>query len=117
MIKVRMRELRLLGERLAAHVERDAGVGGGAVPVAPVAAEVADRFRNLGDGGFDLLQTDHVRLRGRYPLLKLRFSGADPVHIPCRDFHAAVILRSCPSDRTRCPSPRTCKRSVTAESD
>jgi hypothetical protein len=56
-----------LREALLADVQPDTGVGAGAVPVAPVAGEVAERLGNLLGLGFQLLQADDVRLVARMP--------------------------------------------------
>src|SRR5205823_4978724 len=92
MIERRVRERRLLAERVAAQVQRHAGVAAVAVPVAPVAVEVADRGRDLLDLRLDLLQTDDVGLRRRDPLLELLATRADAVHVPGADFHRGRIL-------------------------
>ena len=69
------------------HVQRDAGVALAAVPVAPVALEVAERRRDLVGRGLDLLQADDVRALARDPLLDLRLARADAVDVPGGDLH------------------------------
>ena len=74
-------------ESVLAHVQPDARISFAAVPVAPVALELAQPHRQLVDRGFDLLQAQHVRLLVLDELLKLRVAGTDAVHVPRGDLH------------------------------
>src|SRR4029077_19149039 len=78
-------EARSLGEDLAPQVEADARVAAGAVPVAPVAVELAELLGELGGRGFDLLQADDVRPVALQPFEELRGAGADAVDVPGSD--------------------------------
>ncbi len=93
-VECRMVEVRALGERLLSHVERDAGVALPAMPVAPVAFDVAQPDGQLVDRGFDLLEAEHVRLLAVDELLDLRLPGADAVHVPGGDLYQGLGLKA-----------------------
>ena len=94
-------ELRMLkdpatiGKCVLAHVQPDAGVALAAVPVAPVALELAQPDRKLIERGLQLLQAQHVGLLALDELLQLRVARADAVHVPRGDFHPYYFTDSC----------------------
>ena len=69
------------------HVQADAGIAARSVPVTPVPLQLADRRRNLGQRGLDLLKADDVRPLLLHELHELLLSGTNPVHVPGSDFH------------------------------
>ena len=68
-----------------ADVECDARIALPAVPVTPIALEIADGEGDLIGGGFDFLQADDVRALTLNPFLDLRVSRPDAVDVPGRD--------------------------------
>jgi len=84
-----------LGMKCLAHVKPDAGVALAAVPVAPVALELAQPDRQLIERGLDLLQAQNGGLFAFDEFLDVRLAGADAVHVPRRQFHRAIIYRLC----------------------
>jgi len=79
-----------LGMKCLAHVKPDAGVALAAVPVAPVALELAQPDWQLVNRRLDLLQAEHVRLLAFEVFLHLRLTRADAVDIPGRNLHRGV---------------------------
>ena len=57
------------------------------MPVAPVALHLAERGRYLIGSGLDFLQADDVGPIALDPLLDLRLTRADAVHVPRADGH------------------------------
>ena len=87
-----MRERRALGQTACAHVQRHARVALRAVPVAPVALELAEPDRQLVGRRLDLLQADDVGLLALEPLLQLRLPRADAVDVPGGDLHRTAKI-------------------------
>ena len=86
-------EGRPLGHTGLADVERHARISLAAVPVAPVALEVAQPHRQLVDGRLNLLQAEDIGLFAIEEILDLRLAGADAVDVPRRDFHPPIVNR------------------------
>ena len=80
--------------RLFTDVQRDARVALAAVPVTPVALDVAQPDGELVHGGLDFLQAEHVRLFALDEGLQLRLARADAVDVPGRDLHQRAIIRA-----------------------
>jgi hypothetical protein len=57
-----MPEPGLVGKRIAANVQPDAGIRALAVPVAPVPLHLAERGRHLRGCCLDFLEADDVRM-------------------------------------------------------
>jgi hypothetical protein len=85
-IEGRMGKPRLVGKRVAADMEPDAGVGFGAVPVASVALQFTNRTGNLSRRGFELLKAHDIGLLALNPFENLRLPRADSIHVPGGDF-------------------------------
>jgi len=94
-IELRVMKRRPLGMKCLAHVEGDAGVALAAMPVAPVALELAQPDRQLIERGLDLLQAQNVGLFAFNKFLDVRLARANAVHVPRRQFHRAIIYRLC----------------------
>ena len=77
-------------ERVLPEVEGDARVPLVAVPVAPVALEVAHERGHRFRRGLDLLQAQDVGLLASHPLEHGLGAGADAVDVPRRDLHASI---------------------------
>jgi hypothetical protein len=95
-VELGMAEGGLLGEAGLGEVEADPRVAAGAVPVAPIAAEVAERLGNLLGLRLDLLKADDVGPLARHPLDRLRLAGANTVHVPGSDLHRALVIPRSP---------------------
>src|SRR5574338_1053820 len=88
-IERRVRELRFFRKCFLPHVEPDARIPFLAVPITPVALEVTEQRRKLGGGSLDFLQAQDVGPLAFDPVLHLGRAGADAVHVPGGDLHAA----------------------------
>jgi hypothetical protein len=93
-------ELRVMKRRTArmkrlANVKRNARVPLPAVPVAPVALELAEPHRQLIERRLDLLQAQHVGLFAFDEFLDLRLPRPDAVDVPRRQFHLDMIGLLC----------------------
>ena len=86
-VELRVLKNRLGGKCVLAHVQPDARISFAAVPVAPVALELAQPHRQLIQRGFQLLQAEHVRPLALDELLQLRVARTDAVHVPRGDLH------------------------------
>src|SRR3954469_2397028 len=81
-VEGRVREGGPFGCKCLADVKPDAGIGSGAVPVAPVALHFTERRRHLIGCRLEFLQADHVRTLLRDPFLDLRLTRPDAVDVP-----------------------------------
>ena len=86
-VEHRMLDDRRSGRERARDEQRDTGVALPAVPVCPVAFDVAQLERQLIERRLDFLKADDVRLFAGQPFEELRLSGADPVHVPRSNLH------------------------------
>src|SRR4051794_27025905 len=95
-----------LREDLPPQVEAHPRVAARPVPVAPVAVQLAQLLRELGGGGLDLLQADHVRPVALQPLKELRLAGADAVDVPGSDgeCHGGEMIAESGNTDTHGPS-------------
>src|SRR6266568_1036840 len=77
---------------VAPDEEGDAGVGGLAVPEAPVAVEVAERGGDARGRRLDLLEADDPRPLARHELEHLRLARPDAVHVPGDELHHDRVI-------------------------
>ena len=85
-----MLERRAVGKARLAHVQADARVALAAVPVAPVALDLAEPHGQLVERRLDLLQAQHVGLLAVDPVLHLRRRARMPLTFPL----ASLIVRA-----------------------
>src|SRR4029077_4368962 len=83
-IEIGMREGRTLRRDRPAHVQPDARIPLGAVPVTPVAFDLAEPHWKLVLSGLDLLQAHDVGLLPLDPFLQLRLTSSETVDVPRR---------------------------------
>src|SRR6476646_11305097 len=89
-------ERRALRDRGLSHVQRDAGVALRAMPVAPVALDLAQPHGQLVHGRLDLLEAEDVGLLPVDEFLELRLASANAVDVPGCDFHRGRAILSVP---------------------
>src|SRR5262245_25768431 len=82
-----MRKAGAVGDGVFTDVQPDAGIPFPAMPVTPVALDLAEPHRQLVDRCLDLLQAQDVGLFLVDELPQLRFARAYAVHIPRCDLH------------------------------
>src|SRR4030095_2883187 len=87
-VELRVVEIRPVRPSSCSDVQSDTGVAFATVPIAPVAFDVAQPYRQLFDGRFDLLDAQDIGLLAVDELLELCLPRPDPVDVPRRDFHA-----------------------------
>jgi hypothetical protein len=80
-----MGERRTEGREIVADQQCDARIAFAAVPIAPVALDLAERPDDLFSSGFDFLETDDSRTLACDPVLDLRATRPDAVDVPGRD--------------------------------
>src|SRR4030095_5574055 len=103
MVKIRMTEGRPFREKTVTDEQRDTGIGGRALTVAPRRARGHYDIGNFFGRRLDLLKTHNIRLFGGNDARHLTLSGADTVDVPGQNLHASARTRS-PSTRRRAPS-------------
>src|ERR687897_252088 len=79
---------------LLADMQADSRVPLRAVPVAPVALEIAEPHGQLIERRLDLLQANHVRTLAIDPLQQLPVPRADAVDVPGGDPHSSALVRT-----------------------
>src|SRR6267143_2027144 len=102
-VERRMAEDRIDGEEVFADVQRHARVAFQGVPVRVIVRQLAFGG-DLGGGGLQLLQADHVRAVTLQPFTELRRAGPNAVDVPGRDSHPRTISWWSRSSLTRTPS-------------